>query len=727
MAGESSPHPSQAYLQRILLVDDEAANRRIGSLLIQRMGFAVTCAASIEEALAHIHTEPYCAALLDLSLGQENGQFLAIEIRKILGDATPPLFAWTASKNSAVECSCLDAGMAYVLEKPLKEELLQAALQRFAGVSSTSCALPRALPGRENSNTSLPSDVLDMVLVNQHRHSGGEDLFRELVVILAEEGVTQCANCQRALDLQDLLSAAKACHRLAGCAASIGAQRLAQHCRRLESQLRHHQALSEDDLELMRSLHEEAVQAFHQRPPRDREQTTNNLQNATTQDALSLSSENSLRELDLLLVEDSPAERLLFTAALSRSKQPVQIRSAETLTEALNAIGLSTPHAIILDLSLPDSEGLATFLAIHRRAPHVPTIVLSGMDDEDLIIKLIHQGAQDFLSKKHVREGELLRAIKLAIARSDTQEDTQTRLAPNLPLLPLRGGQKAEKNPRSGLDFDLHSQHSLGSGGMADVYLADQNGLNRQVAVKVLRSGSSNPRALELFQTEARVLAQLEHPHIVPVYDMGETFIVMQRIQGQTLAESLSQDLGRERLRQHIEVLADICDAVAYAHAKGIIHRDIKPENIMFADHGISVLVDWGLALTIDPPKTGPAIAPLMPEDSRLLCAGTPAYLPPEIANADRNLIGYKTDVFLLGGTLYALLAYQPLYKNMHTRELMTVASCGFFQPITDIAPQAPKALSALVTTATATLPDDRPSVRAFAQVLRRWLAGSND
>ncbi|TVR11711.1 MAG: response regulator [Planctomycetota bacterium] len=709
----------------ILLVDDESANRRIGSLVIKRMGLAVTCAANIEEALSCIQTQRYCAALLDLSLGQESGQFLAVEIRRQLGDATPALFAWTATKDSAIESSCLDAGMDYVLEKPLKEDLLRAALQRFANVSTSSCALPRApaSSGNESLQTTLPHDVLDMVLVNQHRHSGGEDLFNELVTILSEEGPAQLSACQAALATDDQLAAAKACHRLAGCAASIGAQRLAQHCRNLEQVLRNKQDLVEDDVDLLQSLHAEAVKALHHRGPRDREHSTNNLHNATTQDADRLSSRANNQELELLLVEDSPAERLLFTAALSRSKQPVQIRSVETLANALSALGESTPNAIILDLSLPDSDGLETFLAIHRRAPQTPTIVLSGMDDEEVILALIQQGAQDFLVKKQVREGELMRAIKLAIARSDTQESTRTRLAPHLPLLPISGAKKADKNPRSGLDFDLYTQHSLGSGGMADVYLADQYGLNRQVAVKVLRSGSSNPRALELFQTEARVLAQLEHPHIVPVYDMGETFIVMQRIQGQTLAESLSQDHEHLRLRQHVKVLADVCDAVAYAHAKGIIHRDIKPENIMFADHGISVLVDWGLALTIDPPADGPAIAPLMPEDSRLLCVGTPAYLPPEVANADRELIGYNTDVFLLGGTLYALLAYRPLYKNMHTREIMTVASCGFFKPIDEVAPQAPAALRALATTATAALPQDRPSVRAFTHVLRKWLA----
>jgi len=201
----------------------------------------------------------------------------------------------------------------------------------------------------------------------------------------------------------------------------------------------------------------------------------------------------------------------------------------------------------------------------------------------------------------------------------------------------------------------------LGHGGAGVVRRAWDQRLLRHVAIKRLTAGSDSARAR--FRTEAQITAQLEHPHIVPVHDHGddpdgEMFMTMKLVSGRTLGQRLAE-LGARRLEpdelaELLGVLGQVCDALAYAHSRGVIHRDLKPSNVMVGEFGQVYVMDWGIARlasegvprpvrTTDPVATQPEVS------------GTPAYMPPE-QGTDGEPADPRIDVYSLGGLLYAIL-----------------------------------------------------------------------
>jgi hypothetical protein len=227
----------------------------------------------------------------------------------------------------------------------------------------------------------------------------------------------------------------------------------------------------------------------------------------------------------------------------------------------------------------------------------------------------------------------------------------------------------------------------LGRGGMGEVWRGRDNLLAREVALKVLRErvfGDSEGRGR--FEEEARYVSRLEHPSIVPVYDLGELpdgrpFFVMKLVNGQTLADLLAaratpaEDLSRWAL-----VFEQVCAAVAFAHARDLIHRDLKPSNVMLGEFGEVLVMDWGIAkalaarpkpLPIPPApellspsvggaSTGPAGPETLPGQAR----GTPAFMAPEQARGEASRVGKASDVFGLGGILCVILTGQPPYTR---------------------------------------------------------------
>jgi eukaryotic-like serine/threonine-protein kinase len=150
-------------------------------------------------------------------------------------------------------------------------------------------------------------------------------------------------------------------------------------------------------------------------------------------------------------------------------------------------------------------------------------------------------------------------------------------------------------------------------GGMGSIEAAHDPLIGRRVAIKTLHAGMrEDERAVEMFVEEARITGQLEHPNVVPIYDLGENvaepFIVMRLIQGQSLAQLLaSSSLPRtsmeaaELLQRFVQVLLRVCDALSFAHSRGVFHCDVKPDNIMVGEHGQLYLMDWGVAVTERP------------------------------------------------------------------------------------------------------------------------------
>ena len=210
----------------------------------------------------------------------------------------------------------------------------------------------------------------------------------------------------------------------------------------------------------------------------------------------------------------------------------------------------------------------------------------------------------------------------------------------------------------------------IASGGMGAVYLAEDKILFRRVAIKVLDAADPDGQLAGRLQQEARILAQLEHPGIVPVHDAGllpgdRVFYAMKFVEGARLDQFLSGALSvSERLRLFLR----ICDAVAFAHSRGILHRDLKPANIMVGAFGEVLVMDWGLAKVLPRPSgekletvsgAGIAAAPATADIAHLarktqdgLIAGTPGFMSPEQAAGNSSDLDQRSDIFSLGKLL---------------------------------------------------------------------------
>jgi serine/threonine protein kinase len=226
----------------------------------------------------------------------------------------------------------------------------------------------------------------------------------------------------------------------------------------------------------------------------------------------------------------------------------------------------------------------------------------------------------------------------------------------------------------------------IGHGGSSVVYAAYDRTLSRQVAVKVADAYGADAAALQRLTREARILAALEHPGIVPVHDTGVTpdgraFYVMTLVQGTGVAETAA---GLS-LPGRIALFLKVCDTVAFAHAHGVVHRDLKPQNVMVGRFGEVLVLDWGVAAVAAEAAAADAGA----------VVGTPGFMPPEQA-AGATHVDRRADVFALGGLLHAMLGEA-----------------------------APRPLTAVVQRAQAERPEDRyDDVGALQADVRRYLDG---
>lgn len=203
----------------------------------------------------------------------------------------------------------------------------------------------------------------------------------------------------------------------------------------------------------------------------------------------------------------------------------------------------------------------------------------------------------------------------------------------------------------------------IGRGGMGTVYLARDEELNRDVAIKVTNTLGSHSELETRMRTEARILARLEHPGIVPIHEVGtlsdgRIFYVMKCVRGVTLLEYIA---GTHDLNDLLRVFERICEPVAFAHAAGYVHRDLKPENVMVGSFGEVLVMDWGVAKVLGDPTSapGPAVnAPNLPggQTDPGTVMGTPGYMPPEQAFGFVDTIDQRADVYALGAILFTML-----------------------------------------------------------------------
>jgi eukaryotic-like serine/threonine-protein kinase len=224
-------------------------------------------------------------------------------------------------------------------------------------------------------------------------------------------------------------------------------------------------------------------------------------------------------------------------------------------------------------------------------------------------------------------------------------------------------------------------------GGLGVVFVALDSELHREVALKqISEKHADDTDSRRRFVAEAEITGGLEHPGVVPVYGLGtdadgHPYYAMRFIKGDSLKvaieqfhkdEALARDPGRRslELRNLLRRFTDVCNAIEYAHSRGVIHRDLKPGNIIVGKHGETLVVDWGLAKAIgrsDPSVGEQTIAPSSSGSSETLhgsALGTPAYMSPEQAQGELNRLGPRSDVYSLGATLYCLLTGKPPFEG---------------------------------------------------------------
>ncbi len=269
----------------------------------------------------------------------------------------------------------------------------------------------------------------------------------------------------------------------------------------------------------------------------------------------------------------------------------------------------------------------------------------------------------------------------------------------------------ADPDVADSLDYDLNDP--IGEGGMGIVYSARQSSLDRDVAVKMLKPRlMSDQDQCQKFLSEAVVTSELEHPGIIPIYDLGRKhdgtlFYSMKRVHG----TPWSAVIHKHALNENIEILLKVCDAIAFAHSRDVIHRDLKPDNIMIGEFGEVLVLDWGLAVSVAEQSESAKIARVT------AMGGTPAYMAPELATGPPERIGKQSDVYLLGAILYECITGKLPRRQSDVTACLVAAAQNQIEPTDKQGELVDIALKAMAKD-----PDDRyQDVRAFQIAIREY------
>jgi serine/threonine-protein kinase len=301
-----------------------------------------------------------------------------------------------------------------------------------------------------------------------------------------------------------------------------------------------------------------------------------------------------------------------------------------------------------------------------------------------------------------------------------------TPRAPGRRLPPVRTtarvGPRELKRLRAGRSSRYVRRGVVAQGGMGVVLRVWDRLLRRAVAMKVqpTRGPGATPEAIARFLREGQVAAQLQHPGVIAVHDLGidergRLYFTMPLVEGRDLRALFDRARGEhadDSLDAALRALVQVCEVVAFAHSRGVIHGDLKPTNVLVGRHGDVHVVDWGLA----------TLAPGGATDG--VVAGTPTYMAPEVVEGRASV---RSDVYALGAMLYRLLAgrgpYAPRRGREDARKTLELLKRGPATPVSRLAPDAPPELVAICERAMSRDPADRhASADALAAELRAWL-----
>jgi CheY-like chemotaxis protein len=430
---------------------------------------------------------------------------------------------------------------------------------------------------------------------------------------------------------------------------------------------------------------------------------------------------------EVFIVDDNPDNLGLLSGILREAGYGVRL--ANSGRRALQAIALSPPELVLLDVNMPELSGLQVCEQLKQDAAtrDLPVIFLSALDDVRDKLAAFRAGAVDYVTKPFQAEEVLARVgsqLQLSRLRRELLLRNQELSRKNDEL--QRAFQSADaifaalSDALAGtvLDGRYRLEQRIGAGGFSAVFRARHLGSGRPVAVKVLRPapGGDADRQRQRFLREGVSAARAGHENAVTVYEAAVTssgiaYLVMELLEGGTFAEELAvhAPLPFSRCAQ---VLAPVCRALAEAHAQGLVHRDVKPANIFLhraAEGEVVKLVDFGIAK---------ATSDIDPATQTGRFVGTPAYTSPERLLGDPY--DGRADVYAVGVTLYqALTGRFPIDVPQGPLGAVVLALVsGAPAPLGQSAPGAPREVEALVMRTLAKDPQARPSAAELAEAL---------
>jgi len=366
---------------------------------------------------------------------------------------------------------------------------------------------------------------------------------------------------------------------------------------------------------------------------------------------------------------------------------------------------------------------------------------LGGADDpRDLLSRFVNDEQLDEISPAEVSDtAPTIRNVPSAPPGLDRVRPPT--IPSDIPAGPIDVASLPDVGVRAGPDkYEIGAE--LGAGGMGRVVKARDRDIGRTVAMKTLLTSAEVPRSVtRRFVDEARLTAQLEHPNIVPVYDLGtlpngEPYYTMRVVKKQSLADVLEEPALRRRwpLARLMGAFVQVSRALAYAHQRGVLHRDIKPENILLGDFGEVYVADWGNAKLLSTSDLEQPPASMRPPSKRAKArdqsglSGTPGYLAPEQIRGDKALVDHRADLFALGVVLYEILTGEHPFDAKTMLEVLMATQTKQPTPPREIWARCPLVLEDLCLALLEKDPAQRPeSAARIADEVEEFLEGAKE
>lgn len=419
---------------------------------------------------------------------------------------------------------------------------------------------------------------------------------------------------------------------------------------------------------------------------------------------------------------EAPADRTLVLDADTKGDDEAQLKTFHMDAEAadeesgLQTVGMDgvlagqqADRTLVMDDAASAAAADKTFVAdsFAPEGANDKTFVSDDVPEE--LIRTVQSAWGD--AEEDARPQATLKGRE----RGKPSSGTGTLVIKRKTLREVKGEPSSDRQTPADQDAEYELIRVLGEGGMGVVFDARQTSIDRNVAVKMIKgSAAENEKQRAKFLAEAVVTGDLDHPNIVPIYDVGcddkgALFYSMKKVVGTPWDKVIHQ----KSLMENLEILLKVADAVAFAHARGVVHRDLKPENTMLGEFGEVLVMDWGLAQPLRNFRKSSSIT-----DTSSM-GGTPAYMAPEMAMGPMEKITFRSDVYLLGAILYEIVTGKPPHQGKNAMKCLMAAARNEIVPTEKTGELVDIALKAMATD-----PKDRyPDVRSFQQAIREYLS----